>query len=76
MLAEIARMRLCDIKVAASSLFPVHAPLVEHIRRGVVTGISTCNYPHLSLSDQCFAGFPQKGCRPPVLSPLKSLHFE
>jgi citrate lyase subunit alpha/citrate CoA-transferase len=40
-LAEIARMGLCDIKVAASSLFPVHAPLVEHIRRGVVTGIST-----------------------------------
>src|SRR4051794_38449956 len=34
-------MGLCDIKVAASSLFPVHAPLVEHIRRGVVTGIST-----------------------------------
>ena len=20
-----------------------------------------CNYPHLSLSDQCFAGFLQKG---------------
>lgn len=40
-MAEIARMGLRDIKVAASSLFPVHVPLVEHIRSGVVTGIST-----------------------------------
>ena len=40
-MAEVARMGLRDLKVAASSLFPVHAPLVEHIRRGVVTGIST-----------------------------------
>jgi citrate lyase subunit alpha / citrate CoA-transferase len=40
-LAEIARMGLRGIRVAASSLFPVHAPLAEHIRRGVVTGIST-----------------------------------
>ena len=40
-MAEIARAGLRDIKVAASSLFPVHAPLVEHIRGGVVTGIST-----------------------------------
>ena len=40
-MAEIARAGLRDIKVAASSLFPVHAPLVGHIRSGVVTGIST-----------------------------------
>jgi citrate lyase subunit alpha/citrate CoA-transferase len=39
--AEAARMGLRDLRVAASSLFPVHAPLVEHIRSGVVTGIST-----------------------------------
>ncbi|HEX6014670.1 MAG TPA: citrate lyase subunit alpha [Geminicoccaceae bacterium] len=39
--AEMARMGLRDLTVAASSLFPVHAPLVEHIRSGVVTGIST-----------------------------------
>jgi citrate lyase subunit alpha / citrate CoA-transferase len=38
-LAEIARLGLTDIKVAPSSLFPVHAPLVEHLRNGVVTGI-------------------------------------
>jgi citrate lyase alpha subunit len=39
-MAEIAALGLRDIKIAASSLFPVHAPLIEHIRNGVVTGIS------------------------------------
>ena len=43
--AEIARMGLRDIHVAASSIFPVHSPLVEHIRNGVVTGISA---PYIS----------------------------
>ena len=36
---EIAELGLRNVRVAASSLFPVHAPLVEHIRSGVVTGI-------------------------------------
>ena len=36
-LDEIARMGLRNIRIAPSSLFPVHAPLVEHIRSGVVT---------------------------------------
>ena len=40
---ELAHMGLKDLRVAASSLFPVHAPLVEHIRAGVVTSIDT-NY--------------------------------
>src|SRR4051795_12340928 len=40
-MAEIAALGLRDIKVAASSLFPVHAPLVGHIRSGVVTGLCT-----------------------------------
>src|SRR3954454_24117925 len=40
-MAEIAALGLRDIKVAASSLFPVHAPLVGHTRAGVVTGIVT-----------------------------------
>ena len=35
-LAEVAAMGLRDIRVAASSIFPVHAPLVGHIRSGVV----------------------------------------
>ncbi|GGF15206.1 citrate lyase subunit alpha [Aliidongia dinghuensis] len=38
-MSEIAALGLRDIRVAASSLFPVHAPLVEHIRSGVVTRI-------------------------------------
>ena len=37
----IARMGLRNITVAASSLFPIHAPLVEHFGRGVVTRICT-----------------------------------
>jgi len=40
-LDEIAAMGVGGVTVAASSIFPVHAPLVEHIRRGVVTGIHT-----------------------------------
>lgn len=39
-LAEMAAMGLRDISVAASSIFPVHAPLVEHMRSGVVSGLS------------------------------------
>jgi citrate lyase subunit alpha/citrate CoA-transferase len=38
-LAEAARMGLRNLKIAPSSIFPVHAPLVEHMRTGVVTGI-------------------------------------
>ncbi|MGH6946758.1 MAG: citrate lyase subunit alpha, partial [Kiloniellales bacterium] len=40
-MAEIAALGLRDIRLAPSALFPVHAPLVEHIRNGVVTGIAT-----------------------------------
>lgn len=38
-LADIARLGLRDITIAPSSMFPVHAPVVEHIRRGTVGGI-------------------------------------
>ncbi|SKA90360.1 citrate lyase subunit alpha / citrate CoA-transferase [Caloramator quimbayensis] len=40
---EVARLGIKDIKVAASSIFPIHEPLVELIKSGVVTGIYT-NY--------------------------------
>ncbi|OAA86833.1 citrate lyase subunit alpha [Clostridium ljungdahlii] len=40
---EIAKRGIKDIKIAASSIFPIHEPLVEHIKNGVVTGIVT-NY--------------------------------
>ena len=38
---EIAALGIRDIKVNASSLFDTHAPLIGHIKNGVVTGIST-----------------------------------
>jgi len=38
-LEEIAKLGVKDITVAASSIFPCHAPLVEHIKNGVVTRI-------------------------------------
>ena len=38
---EIARLGLRDITVAASSRFPVHAPLAKHMTRGTVTGLHT-----------------------------------
>ena len=40
-LAVAARRGLRNLTVAASSIFPVHAPLVEHLRRGVVTRLTT-----------------------------------
>lgn len=36
----IARKGIKDLTIAATSLFAVHAPLVEHIRSGVVTRLS------------------------------------
>ena len=40
---QIAAQGIRNINVNASSVFDVHAPLIEHIQNGVVTGIS-CNY--------------------------------
>lgn len=42
-LAECARLGLKGLTLQASSLFDVHAPLLDHIRAGVVTGLET-NY--------------------------------
>lgn len=39
-LAEAERRGLKDLHIAASSIFAVHEPLVEHIERGTVTGLS------------------------------------
>lgn len=39
--AEIARSGLKGVTIAPSSLFPAHAPLVQHLESGVVTGIHT-----------------------------------
>ncbi len=40
-LAVAARLGLRNLTVATSSIFPVHAPLVEHLQRGVVTRLTT-----------------------------------
>ena len=37
---QIAELGIKDINVNASSLFDVHAPLIDHIKNGVVTGVS------------------------------------
>ena len=37
---EIASLGIRDVQINASSLFDAHAPVLEHIRNGVVTGIS------------------------------------
>lgn len=42
MVLEVAAQRgLKDLTIAASSLFPVHAPVIEHVRNGVVSKIIT-----------------------------------
>ena len=41
-LDEIAAMGFKNITVNASSVFDTHAPIIEHIKNGVVTGLE-CN---------------------------------
>ncbi len=52
---EIAKMGLKDMKVAASSIFPVHTPLVDHIKNGVVTGLYA-NYMSGPVADAVSKG--------------------
>ena len=40
-LATAAKLGLKNLTIMASSIFPVHAPLIDHIRSGVVTGLDT-----------------------------------
>lgn len=42
-LATAAKLGIKNLKVALSSVFPVHEPLIEHIKNGVVTALDT-NY--------------------------------
>lgn len=42
-LATAAKLGIKDLKVALSSVFPVHKPLIDHIKSGVVTALDT-NY--------------------------------
>lgn len=54
-LEEAANAGLRDIRVAASSIFPIHAPLVRHMESGVVTGIYS-NYISGPVADAISAG--------------------
>lgn len=58
-LEVIARKGIKDITVAASSIFPVHAPMVEHIRNGVVTGIYA-NYMSGAVAEAVSNGYLKK----------------
>ena len=57
-LEKVARMGFKGLKIALSSIFPVHAPLVDHVKSGVVGGIS-CNYMLGPVAEAMSAGrFP------------------
>ncbi|HMO29025.1 citrate lyase subunit alpha [Enterovirga sp.] len=58
-MAEIASLGLRDIRVAASSVFPVHAPLAGHIESGVVTGLATA-YLSGPVAEAVARGFLQR----------------
>lgn len=52
---EIESLGIKDIKIAASSIFPIHEPLIKHIKEGVVTGIYT-NYMSGPVADEISKG--------------------
>lgn len=52
---EAARLGIKDLRIAASSIFPIHAPLVEHIKSGVVTGLCA-NYMSGPVAEAVSAG--------------------
>ena len=54
-----ARLGLKDLKIAVSSIFPVHAPLIEHIKNGVVTELDT-NYMSGPVAQAVSHGLLQK----------------
>ena len=75
---EIADAGIKDIKVNASSLFDVHAPLIKHIENGVVTGVSA-NYISAGLGRAFSHGvlknpvqFRTHGGRPAAISTGKA----
>ena len=51
----IAKRGIKDLTVAASSIFPIHAPLVDHMRSGVVTGLVS-NYMSGPVADAVSKG--------------------
>jgi citrate lyase subunit alpha/citrate CoA-transferase len=58
-LATAAKLGLKNLKVALSSVFPVHAPLIEHIKNGVVTALDT-NYMSGPVAQEISRGLLEK----------------
>jgi citrate lyase subunit alpha/citrate CoA-transferase len=58
-LEAAAKKGIKDLTVAASSIFPVHAPMVEHIKGGVVTGIYA-NYMSGPVAEAISKGYLKK----------------
>ncbi len=58
-LATAAQLGLKNLTVALSSVFPVHAPLIEHITNGVVTALDT-NYLSGPLAQAVSRGILKK----------------
>jgi citrate lyase subunit alpha/citrate CoA-transferase len=54
-LATAAKLGIKNLKVALSSVFPIHAPMVEHFKSGVVTGLDT-NYMSGPVADAVSRG--------------------
>ncbi len=58
-LEEAAALGVKDLTVAASSLFDIHKPLIDHIKNGVVTGIQT-NYMSAGIGHEISRGILAK----------------
>ena len=56
---EIAKKGLKDITVAASSIFPIHEPLVNYMKQGIVTKI-IANYISGPVAEAISKGYLQK----------------
>ncbi len=54
-MSYLAELNLKNITVAVSSIFPIHEPLVEHIKNGVVTKLIT-NYMSGPVADAVSSG--------------------
>lgn len=55
-LEAAAKLGIKNLTVAASSIFPIHAPMVEHIKNGVVTKIYT-NYMSGPVAEAVSRGY-------------------
>lgn len=55
----ISKRGIKDITVAASSIFPIHEPLVEYMKKGVVTGI-VANYMSGPVAEAVSKGYLKK----------------